>query len=128
MWQTLILKQQNPVFEFLPIEKLIKERQSDYYHVLSKSDKSGKSTPFIEFMLEVINDSLEDLLNIQNLNLTGEDRMNHFKDFIKADCFTRKDYLKFHKNISPATASRDLKKAIEKNLLKKERQPANNKI
>ncbi len=119
LWQTLILKQQNPVFEFLPTESLIKERQSDYYLVLSKSDKSGKSTPFIEFMLEVINDSLEDLLNIQNLNLTGVDRMSHFRDFIKADCFTRQDYLKFHKNISQATASRDLKRAIEKNLLKK---------
>ncbi len=119
LWQTLILKKQNPVFEFLPIESLIKDRQSDYYFVLSKSDKSGKSTQFIEFMLEIINDSLEDLLNIQNLNLTGVDRISHFRDFIKDDSFTRQDYLKFHKNISQATASRDLKMATDKNLLKK---------
>ena len=119
LWQTLILKAHNPVFEFLPIESLIKERQSEYYLALSKSDKSGNSTQFIEFMLEVINDSLEDLLSTQNIYLSGNDRMNLFKDYIKSNLFTRQDYLKFFKKISPATASRDLKMAVEIKWLKK---------
>lgn len=119
LWQTLILKEHNPVFEFLPVESLIKERQSDYYLALNKSDKSGNSTLFIEFMLEVINDTLEDLLSTQNVYLSGNDRLNLFKDFIKSNYFTRQDYLKFFKKISSATASRDLKMAVEKDLVNK---------
>ena len=34
LWQTLILMQQYPVFEFLPVESLIKENQEEYYKVL----------------------------------------------------------------------------------------------
>nr|WP_321538840.1 hypothetical protein [Flavobacterium piscinae] len=41
LWQTLILMQQYPVFEFLPIESLIKQKQNDYYNTLSESDKKG---------------------------------------------------------------------------------------
>ena len=41
LWQTMILKDYSRVFEFLPIETLIKERQQDYYNVLGKSDKEG---------------------------------------------------------------------------------------
>ena len=51
LWQTMILKEYSPVFEFSPIETLIKERQQDYYHVLGTSDNRGDSTNFIEFML-----------------------------------------------------------------------------
>src|SRR5690554_1754403 len=54
LWQTLILKDAYPVFEFLPIESLIKERQEQYYESLGKSDNTGESTVFIEYMLEII--------------------------------------------------------------------------
>jgi len=67
LWQTVILKKYSQVFEYLPIEILIKERQQEYYNVLSKSDKQGESTYFIEFMLEIIKQSLDDLLKIQNI-------------------------------------------------------------
>lgn len=62
LWQTLILIQQYPVFEFLPIESLIKQEQEKYYTKLSESDKIGKSTPFIEFMLSIILEALNQLL------------------------------------------------------------------
>ncbi|MCK5776137.1 MAG: Fic family protein, partial [Bacteroidales bacterium] len=51
LWQTLILMDKYPVFEFLPFETLINENQEEYYNALSISDKSGSSTTFIEFML-----------------------------------------------------------------------------
>ncbi len=119
LWQTLILKDSYPVFEFLPIETLIKERQENYYDALEKSDKIGESTVFIEFMLEIILESLEDLLNIQNVSLSNIDRINVFKSIIKKDYFTRKEYLRNFKDISPATASRDLKFAVENRLIEK---------
>lgn len=117
LWQTLILKEYSPVFEFLPIESLIKERQQDYYNALGKSDKQGNSTCFIEFMLEIIMLALEQTLSSQNINLTSNDRIELFKDIIKTESFTRQDYLRNNKGISPATASRDLKDAAEKGIL-----------
>ena len=119
LWQTLILKESYPVFEFLPIETIIKERQEKYYEALGKADNSGESTLFIEFMLEVILESLEDLLNIQNVSLTNIDRINLFKSVIKDDYFSRKDYLKNFREISSPTASRDLKFAVENGLVEK---------
>lgn len=119
LWQTVILKDKYPVFEFLPIETLIKEEQKKYYYVLSKSDKAGNSTIFIEFMLGIINDALENLLQSQNVSLTGIDRINLAKEIFKDSDFTRQDYLRNYKNISTATASRDLKTGTEAGIIKK---------
>ena len=66
LWQTLILKEHSAVFEFLPIESLIKEKQQEYYQVLGTSDIQGNSTSFIEFMLEIILKALGDLIKHQN--------------------------------------------------------------
>ena len=119
LWQTLILKEVSPVFEFLPIEAFIKERQQTYYNALGQSDSEGESTAFIEFMLQVIHDSLEDLLKTQNVSLKNSDRISLFREIIKEDFFTRQDYLRHFKNISPATASRDLKDAVVQGWLEK---------
>ncbi len=119
LWQTMILKEYSQVFEYLAIESLIKERQQDYYNILGKSDNQGSSTGFIEFMLDVINTALEDLLRTQNLTVSNLDRIDLFKDIIGTKIFTRQDYLRHNKEISPATASRDLKEAVEGLILEK---------
>ena len=110
LWQTLILMSEYPVFEFLPFETLISKTQSEYYNSLS--DKSGKSTIFIEYMLDVINKSLETLLNYNNRILKDINRLEYFI-ILGVKEFTRKDYMNTFKDISSATASRDLKKGIE---------------
>ena len=113
LWQTMILKEHSPIFDFLPIETLVKLKQQEYYKVLGKSDKIGSSTPFIEFMLDIIKDALEDLLKMQNITLTGSDRISNFKEIISNHEFSRQDYLRSFKDISQATASRDLKVAVK---------------
>jgi Fic family protein len=119
LWQTVILKNYSPVFEYLPIESLIKERQQDYYDVLGTSDNLGNSTGFIEFMLDIINIALEDLLKTQNHTLTSTDRIDAFKNIIGSELFTRQDYLRHNKEISTATASRDLKEAVDNQIIDK---------
>ncbi len=119
LWQTLILMQQYPVFEYLPVELLIKEKQKGYYNALGKSDKLGNSTPFIEFLLNIILQALNDLLQSQNRTLTVKDRISIFKDKIEGELFTRKDYLNHYKEIAQATASRDLKWGVEQQILLK---------
>jgi Fic family protein len=116
LWQTLILTKEYPVFEFLPFETLISETQKEYYKSLSLSDKAGKSTIFIEYMLGVIEKSLEGLLKYNNRILKDTDRLDYFLN-LGMKKFTRKDYMNVFKDISSATASRDLKKGIDLNLI-----------
>jgi len=112
LWQTVILMEEYPVFEFLPFETLISKTQDSYYKSLAMSDSSGKSTYFIEYMLDVINKSLQNLLNYDNRTIKDIDRLEYFYSLgIKE--FTRKDYMHVFKDISAATASRDLKKGLE---------------
>lgn len=115
LWQTLILRSEYPVFEFLSFETLISQSQNEYYNALALSDKVGKSTVFIEYMLGVIDESLKSLLNYNNRILRDIDRLDHFITLgIKE--FTRKEYMNIFKDISSATASRDLKKGVVLNL------------
>lgn len=101
-------------------EILIKQRQAIYYAKLSESDRKGHSTPFIEFMLEIILEALETLFNSQNQTLKTKDRIVLFQEKIGSKKFSRKDYLQNFKNISAPTASRDLKWAVEQGILKRE--------
>ena len=118
LWQTLIVMEKYPIFEFLPFETLINKDQEKYYKALAESDKSGDSTKFIEYMLGVIDDSISELLNFNNRTLNEKDRLEYFVSLNKIK-FTRKDYMNIFKGISSATASRDLKKGTELNLFNK---------
>lgn len=119
LWQTLILMKEYPVFEFIPFENIIHKAQSEYYHALSQSDKSGSSTPFIEYMLKVVNDSLYTMLDFKNRIMTTEDRLTYFSEICESE-FSRKDYMSIFKEISSATASRDLKQGAEQGWFEKE--------
>ena len=112
LWQTLILMSEYPVFEFLPFQTLISQTQNEYYNSLAMCDKLGKSIIFIEYMLGVIDKSLSSLLDYNNRIFKDVDRLEYFIK-LGAKEFTRKDYMNTFKNLSSATASRDLKKGLE---------------
>ena len=118
LWQTALMLAEYPVFEFLPFETLIRQNQDAYYKALAISDQQGNSTAFIHFMLQIINDSLEDFLAINRHPLGADERLEYFNS-LGSQTFSRKDYMKIFKNISPATASRDLQKGVESGLLEK---------
>lgn len=118
LWQTRILMEKYPVFEFLPLETLISKNQENYYNALAKSDQLGTSTVFIEYMLGIIDVSLSQLLDFNNRTLTDKDRLDYFVSLQKTE-FTRKEYMNIFKDISSATASRDLKKGVELGIFQK---------
>lgn len=118
LWQTLILMNEHPLFEFLPFETLISNNQNNYYQALSLSDKEGKSTKFIEFMLDIIDQSLVELLKNGTKKLNETERLNLFLEGVTTE-FSRKDYIKHFSELSTATASRDLKNGVENRLIEK---------
>ena len=61
-WQTALLSGWKAIFAWIPIESIIKENQEDYYNAISLSTSQGKSNIFIEFMLEVINKAIKDII------------------------------------------------------------------
>jgi len=120
LWQTVILMRVNPVFEYLPIEQEIKNSQEDYYNVLGQCDREGLSTKFVEYMLDKIRLSLEELVGKQRDNFTDTERLKYFLGQLDSGEFTRKDYLRVFPGISTATATRDLRRGVEEGLLVRE--------
>jgi len=46
----------------VPVESVVRDYQQDYYLALQQSGSDGESTVFIEFMLEVILKSIQEIL------------------------------------------------------------------
>ena len=61
-WQNLLLSNWNSVFEYIPLESQIHKYQSEYYTKIDIYHKSGNSNEFIEFILLMLNEILDELL------------------------------------------------------------------
>lgn len=115
-WQTRILMDENPIFEYLPVEAAIKDRQAGYYDALAESDSMGKSTVFVEFSLNRILETLDEVLETGTRNVDYKTRVDFALSQLQG-WFDRKKYLEVCKNVSTATASRDLKQMLEEQLV-----------
>ncbi len=60
LWQTKILSEWQPILAYLPVETVIRSRQTEYYQCLGEADEQADCTGFIEFMLLAIKQSLEE--------------------------------------------------------------------
>ena len=74
MWHSLLLGRWNEIFYWLPVEDLIRLRQEEYYNALGKSDTDADSCAFVEFLLQVIMDTL------QNTTVVGNDDVEEHRD------------------------------------------------
>lgn len=118
-WHSLLLFHYHKIFEYIPVESLIKEHQQEYYEVLGQCDRAGDSTVFIEFSLRMICQSLEEFLEIfRPIKITPSERLEKAREQFGSKEFTRKQYMNLHKTISTATASRDLKAGHDQEKLK----------
>ena len=61
-WQNLLLSNWNSVFEYIPLESQIYKYQSEYYHKINICHKNGNSNEFIEFILLMLNEILDEVL------------------------------------------------------------------
>lgn len=120
LWQQLLLIKEHPVFEFVSIEEIIKKNQIEYYDSLAKSDKTADSEPFIVFSLETILAALKAYESETTLRPNDPlSRLEFSRSTLTGSWFRRIDYLKTHKDISTATASRDLVSGVQEGLLLK---------
>lgn len=77
LWQNVILSNWEPLFEYVPIESEIKKYQEDYYKAIQNCNNKGESTEFIEFMLKMIDEVLDGLIEGVNTQI------NHISTYVK---------------------------------------------
>ena len=120
LWQQVLLTRVHPIFKLVCIEELLEKFQNKYYEALHNSDINGNSSSFIEFMLSIILNALQQLNTTikPNTNNTFIDRLLYAQNFLND--FKRKDYMKLFPEISTATASRDLINGVKNGILEKE--------
>ncbi len=62
LWQTTLLANWNPIFQYIPLESRIEKFQDGYYNAIAACNVKGNSTQFIEFMLARISEVLDEVL------------------------------------------------------------------
>ena len=62
LWQTILLTEWNPVFQYIPLESQIETFQDGYYNAIASCNAKGNSNDFIEFMLDRIYEVLDAVL------------------------------------------------------------------
>ena len=77
LWQNVILLNWEPLFEYIPIESEIKKYQEEYYKVIQKCNKKGDSTEFIEFMLKMIDEVLDEII------IGVNKQINHISTYVR---------------------------------------------
>lgn len=58
LWHTLMLSRWRTMLAWLPVESMIRARQSGYYTALNESNATGSATPFVAFMLTAVRDAM----------------------------------------------------------------------
>ena len=110
LWHTLLLSKWNPIFAWLPIESIIHDNQSEYYNAINISNNNGKSTVFIEFMLSVIKQALQESINDKPKNISSKSdlRWNKINDYLETHEYILNSDVQKLLGVSSATATRIL--------------------
>ena len=72
LWQNSILYKWKDIFEYLPIESKIHKYQDEYYNSITICHKNANSNVFIEFMLKMIDETLDEAISTSHLPITNE--------------------------------------------------------
>ena len=110
LWHTLLLSKWNPICAWLPIESIIHDNQSEYYNAINISNNNGKSTVFIEFMLSVIKQALQESINDKPKNISSKSdlRWNKINNYLETHEYILNSDVQKLLGVSSATATRIL--------------------
>ena len=70
LWQTVILSNYKDVFAYLPIENQIKKYQEEYYKAIANCHNNGNSNEFIEFILKMFDEVLDEIIESSSQVIT----------------------------------------------------------
>ena len=70
LWHNIILSEWKEIFEYLPIESQLKKYQDGYYKAIADCNLKGDSTIFIEFMLKMIDEVLDEAISTSRMPIT----------------------------------------------------------
>ena len=121
LWQTVILKEFKEFFSYMPIESIVRQNQSKYYKALEDAGSAGESTPFVEFMLNIIAKSLkvyiqETKKSDQKSNQKSDQKI--FKLMMKNSNITIKEICQ-ELNMSESGVKKVIKKLKDENRIKR---------
>ena len=113
LWHTLLLSKWNPLFTWLPIESIIHDHQVEYYAAINQSNAQGEGTAFIEFMLGIIKEALQEAIDEQpaekpSMQSKEELRWEKIADFLRTNSTIQNSDVQNFLDVSSATASRIL--------------------
>lgn len=86
LWHTVFLYRWKSVFEYIPLESQIEAFQTEYYNAIAKCHVNGNSDVFIEFMLDMINQILDEvILQINKSNTETSEYVKRLLDVMEFD-------------------------------------------
>jgi Fic family protein len=118
LWQHRILLDVHPVFEHVPVESVIRQRQAAYYAALGESDRAGEAGPFLTFSLAATRDALAELVSeLRPEPVTWTDRLERARAHFGSKALSRAEYARLFPAMSAPTASRDLRAGVDAGIL-----------
>ena len=86
LWHTVILYRWREIFEYIPLESQIEKYQTEYYDAIAKCHLNGNSNVFIEFMLKMISETLDEvILQISKSNADTSEYVKRMLDVMEYD-------------------------------------------
>ncbi|QOY52778.1 Fic family protein [Candidatus Sulfurimonas baltica] len=117
LWQSVILYHYKSIFSSIATESIVRDYQDKYYKALD-SGELGESTPFIEFMLGVILEAIENVPNNVPNNVPKERELSIISLITENSKVTVKE-LAIRFSVNDKTIKRDLEKLKQENKIKR---------
>ena len=86
LWHTVILYRWRNIFEYIPLESQIERFQTEYYDAIAQCHVNGNFDVFIEFMLDMIDQILDEvILQINKSNADTSEYVKRMLDVMEYD-------------------------------------------
>lgn len=119
LWQTVILKEWKSIFAWIPVESLVKENQAEYYNALNSSDTAADSTKFIEFMLNLILRTVDEIISTETAAKKITANQRKIFDEIRKNPFITQEELSAKLGIARLKIIKNMKRLQENNIIRR---------